>query len=561
MKQNCYLKKKAIMALGLAFAPFAAIHATDWLTSCQAEGSQVQVFQNSVSTTQAIESSFADGMLKFTSTTGQENEKKEFRLLFKPANAAKVTNGEVFIVVEGTNISPATRKLAGMYVNNKKYALTSYNNNFVTLTSNTLANGHTISVLSPLSRNNVKQDMLPAVEKLISLYEENPTFDCSQFELYYQFKNTGEETAIYNVALYTLGELLQKYPELKGQWRYDYANDIMPKLAKATLNNTFSVLSSKVGTYTPTPAFAGVMMRALGGMPSDYTTINLHGFTFDTTAEPLAYDCFDGIFQTDDVAKQRVIMDADQFRFFPTFNPTITKNGYMYYAYKSGIDPRKVVEKRSGKPTEYFYSYTANLEAGYNSCIVPFAVDVANLPKGLTAFVFGSVSGGNNVNFKTAEGIINANTPFIIKADATGLYLIPTTTAGSKEDHVANAKNLKDYYSTSEESSAFVGSYVYKAPSADFAGSSLYGLVADGSGFKKMAADTYTSYHRAFLKVDDAMAAAKLNITFDDDLTAISSIKTDTNTNANKPIYNLAGQRIDNNYKGIVIINGKKYIR
>lgn len=25
--------------------------------------------------------------------------------------------------------------------------------------------------------------------------------------------------------------------------------------------------------------------------------------------------------------------------------------------------------------------------------------------------------------------------------------------------------------------------------------------------------------------------------------------------------YNLAGQRVDNNYKGIVIVNGKKYLR
>lgn len=30
--------------------------------------------------------------------------------------------------------------------------------------------------------------------------------------------------------------------------------------------------------------------------------------------------------------------------------------------------------------------------------------------------------------------------------------------------------------------------------------------------------------------------------------------------NENAPIYNLAGQRVDKNYKGVVIQNGKKFI-
>ena len=33
------------------------------------------------------------------------------------------------------------------------------------------------------------------------------------------------------------------------------------------------------------------------------------------------------------------------------------------------------------------------------------------------------------------------------------------------------------------------------------------------------------------------------------------------NSSAQAPAYNLAGQRVDNGYKGIVIVNGKKLLR
>ncbi|WP_262278959.1 alpha-amylase family glycosyl hydrolase [Hallella absiana] len=45
-----------------------------------------------------------------------------------------------------------------------------------------------------------------------------------------------------------------------------------------------------------------------------------------------------------------------------------------------------------------------------------------------------------------------------------------------------------------------------------------------------------------------------------DATTGISKITTTTNT-ADAPLYNLAGQRVDNNYKGVVIQNGKKVMR
>lgn len=45
-----------------------------------------------------------------------------------------------------------------------------------------------------------------------------------------------------------------------------------------------------------------------------------------------------------------------------------------------------------------------------------------------------------------------------------------------------------------------------------------------------------------------------------DATTGISKITTTTNT-ADAPMYNLAGQRVDSNYKGMVIQNGKKVMK
>ena len=50
-----------------------------------------------------------------------------------------------------------------------------------------------------------------------------------------------------------------------------------------------------------------------------------------------------------------------------------------------------------------------------------------------------------------------------------------------------------------------------------------------------------------------------LSIDGDDDTTAINGITNDTITD--NTMYNLAGQRVNANAKGIIIINGKKVIK
>jgi hypothetical protein len=74
--------------------------------------------------------------------------------------------------------------------------------------------------------------------------------------------------------------------------------------------------------------------------------------------------------------------------------------------------------------------------------------------------------------------------------------------------------------------------------------------------------DSTIPANKPFLIQTPSASPAKIFIMFDDgEATGIESIETTEKADANAPRYNIAGQRVDSNYKGIVVINGKKYIQ
>ena len=71
---------------------------------------------------------------------------------------------------------------------------------------------------------------------------------------------------------------------------------------------------------------------------------------------------------------------------------------------------------------------------------------------------------------------------------------------------------------------------------------------------------------KAYLQVPTAQMPsggnnARLYIVLDGEATGIANVDVNANDNFdNAPMYNLAGQKVSKSYKGIVIVNGKKYI-
>ena len=101
---------------------------------------------------------------------------------------------------------------------------------------------------------------------------------------------------------------------------------------------------------------------------------------------------------------------------------------------------------------------------------------------------------------------------------------------------------------------SFVGSYKsYNLVNDD------YMLYAD-KWWKTETGDTYTiKAFRAYIKANTPAAAKQLNLVIDGQTTGL---KLNTvNGNIEGETYNIAGQRVANSYKGLIIKNGKKIIK
>ena len=94
-------------------------------------------------------------------------------------------------------------------------------------------------------------------------------------------------------------------------------------------------------------------------------------------------------------------------------------------------------------------------------------------------------------------------------------------------------------------------------------GTNFYGFTTkDGvSGFVRVAKDVAVPLGKGYLQLTGNPAAAPVfySINIGGGTTAIGQVEVEKGTE-NGAIYNLAGQRVDASYKGVVIKNGKKYV-
>lgn len=99
---------------------------------------------------------------------------------------------------------------------------------------------------------------------------------------------------------------------------------------------------------------------------------------------------------------------------------------------------------------------------------------------------------------------------------------------------------------------------IFKAATSDVtAGDNTYALVKGRQSFAKVKAGVIIPAGKAYLEIT---AGSKLAINFGGETTGISKVATEQTAPENSAMYNLAGQRVSNSYKGIVIRNGKKFI-
>lgn len=89
------------------------------------------------------------------------------------------------------------------------------------------------------------------------------------------------------------------------------------------------------------------------------------------------------------------------------------------------------------------------------------------------------------------------------------------------------------------------------------------GTNASSVGFYKASANGSLAAHKAYLQlpVPSTPQETRDFLGFDfGEATGIANVDVNTKFDANAPMYNLAGQRVGKNYKGVVIVNGKKML-
>lgn len=173
------------------------------------------------------------------------------------------------------------------------------------------------------------------------------------------------------------------------------------------------------------------------------------------------------------------------------------------------------------------------------------------VPVGVKGYTCSLSDGSFKMNEAFAEGqtipagtgvLLNGNPgtyTFNISSEA-GTPVADNWLKGSDEE--ATTEGGERYYMLSLDANSTAGSVGF------------YWGAANGGAFKNDA-------HKAYLCVKDNATGAKTCYRFDGQTTAIDGTRVDKPTAADGAVYNLAGQRVDRSYKGVVIKNGKKYIQ
>ena len=173
------------------------------------------------------------------------------------------------------------------------------------------------------------------------------------------------------------------------------------------------------------------------------------------------------------------------------------------------------------------------------------------VPAGVKGYTCSLSDGSFKMNEAFAEGqTIPAGTGVLLNGNPGTYTFNISSEAGTPvadnwlkgSDEKATTKDGERYYMLSLDAKNTAGSVGF------------YWGAPNGGAFTNGA-------HKAYLCVKPGVAGAKTCYRFDGQTTAIDGTRADKPTAADGAVYNLAGQRVDRSYKGVVIKNGKKYIQ
>lgn len=177
-------------------------------------------------------------------------------------------------------------------------------------------------------------------------------------------------------------------------------------------------------------------------------------------------------------------------------------------------------------------------EAGFATHASKFAVDYANRTDGLEAYSVSYNSSSKELTYTKIDGVVEAGKAVILKG---------------KGDYILEASSK----------TATVTETGLKASDGSIKGAAnIYCLANKNNvvGFYQVSSDVTIPANKAYLEINTTTPAKYYSIGIGGNTTGIQAIQ-QNGVKADGIMYSLSGQKVGENYKGIVICNGKKMIK
>ena len=210
-------------------------------------------------------------------------------------------------------------------------------------------------------------------------------------------------------------------------------------------------------------------------------------------------------------------------------------------------DQAENITLQDGTDFSVAYDFTANnisykrtFEAGWTTLTLPF--DITEIPEGLTAMEFVSEDDGA-VTFKKVSKM-SAFEACLVKVDVA-------------KEYTFTASNQKLWSNYTDAATAHNVKFVGITSKPDYA--KAYMLNEDGTKFVLSETPDYQSFRGCFVPTYGA-TNLPAELTVVGDPTGIKNIQV-SGAKTDDGYYNLAGQRVGADFKGIVIHNGKKMLK
>lgn len=176
-----------------------------------------------------------------------------------------------------------------------------------------------------------------------------------------------------------------------------------------------------------------------------------------------------------------------------------------------------------------FATYAAGYDVNYSAL-------------GLTTYAITLDEANNKVSYNRFEGVVPAGKAVLVQGTASTPYAL-TPAEGAADATFTTDQKASDGTVTAADDKIYA-----------------FGTLNGKSGFKLVTNGITIPAKKGYLQLTGTTAAKPTFFAFDGIGTGISHIEADAALE-NAAMYNLAGQRVDKSYKGVVIVNGKKMLR